>query len=154
MRDRNEDEVVQFAKLARETGYHIRFIEYMPLDAQDEWKPKSYGGQVIERIAASVSPDRRHRQHAGAGDALPVRRRRPGARCDHPFGSLSRSATAVTVCGSRQMASFGRACLLSRKQTLKGPMRAGASDDELAALARACVAAKWAGHRIGQVDYS
>jgi cyclic pyranopterin phosphate synthase len=47
-----------------------------------------------------------------------------------------------------------RACLFSLEETdLRGPLRAGASDDEIAELARTCVAAKWAGHRIGQTDF-
>jgi cyclic pyranopterin phosphate synthase len=47
-----------------------------------------------------------------------------------------------------------RACLFSLEETdLRTPMRAGASDDELAELARTCVAAKWAGHRVGRADF-
>jgi len=47
-----------------------------------------------------------------------------------------------------------RACLFALEETdLRGPLRAGASDDELAELARACIAAKWSGHRIGQADF-
>src|SRR5205814_2914109 len=34
----NDDEVVDFARWARETGYEVRFIEYMPLDAQHAWE--------------------------------------------------------------------------------------------------------------------
>ena len=30
----NDDEVVDFARWSRETGYEVRFIEYMPLDAE------------------------------------------------------------------------------------------------------------------------
>ena len=47
-----------------------------------------------------------------------------------------------------------RACLFSLEETdLRGPLRSGASDDDIAALARECVAAKWAGHRIGKADF-
>jgi cyclic pyranopterin phosphate synthase len=43
-----------------------------------------------------------------------------------------------------------RACLFSLEETdLRGPLRAGSSDEELESLARSCVAGKWAGHRIG-----
>src|SRR5436190_8456406 len=34
----NEDEVVDFARFSRETGYEVRFIEYMPLDADQAWE--------------------------------------------------------------------------------------------------------------------
>jgi cyclic pyranopterin phosphate synthase len=47
-----------------------------------------------------------------------------------------------------------RACLFSLEESdLRGPLRAGAADEELADLALACVAGKWAGHRIGQPDF-
>ena len=36
---------------------------------------------------------------------------------------------------------------------LRGPLRAGASDDELAGIVQGAIAAKWAGHHIGQVTF-
>ena len=53
LKDVNEDEVVNFATLARETGYEVRFIEYMPLDAQDEWTAAGVvaGAEILERIS-------------------------------------------------------------------------------------------------------
>ena len=44
---------MEFAELARETGYEIRFIEYMPLDAQEEWCAAGVvpGAEIIEQIA-------------------------------------------------------------------------------------------------------
>jgi GTP 3',8-cyclase len=49
----NEDEVVNFATMARETGYEVRFIEYMPLDAQDDWSADGVvaGAEILERIS-------------------------------------------------------------------------------------------------------
>jgi cyclic pyranopterin phosphate synthase len=47
-----------------------------------------------------------------------------------------------------------RSCLFALEETdLRGPMREGASDDELEALIRASVAGKWAGHRIDHEDF-
>src|SRR5262249_8225065 len=37
MRDVNDDEVVDLARFGREKGVGVRFIEFMPLDAQGEW---------------------------------------------------------------------------------------------------------------------
>src|SRR5260370_904647 len=37
MKDRNDDEVVDFARLARSEGYEVRFIEFMPLDGDNIW---------------------------------------------------------------------------------------------------------------------
>jgi GTP 3',8-cyclase len=154
MRDGNEAEVVEFAKLARDTGYHIRFIEYMPLDAQDEWKASNVvpGAEVIERIAAvfpliadtddKPEPATPYRFADGAPGRVAIIPSVTQPFCD------SCNRLRLTADG------FLRACLFSLEETdLKGPMRAGASDDELAALARSCVAAKWAGHRIGKVDF-
>ena len=47
-----------------------------------------------------------------------------------------------------------RSCLFALEETdLREPMRAGASDDELAGLIRAAVWAKWSGHRINHEDF-
>jgi GTP 3',8-cyclase len=48
-----------------------------------------------------------------------------------------------------------RACLFATEETdLRGALRSGASDDDLAALLRSTVAAKWAGHGISEVTFS
>ena len=79
----NDDEVVDFARWARETGYEVRFIEYMPLDAQHAWEREKVvpGARILEAIdAAYPDPCRRPRRRAG-GDLL-LRRRRAGQdRC-------------------------------------------------------------------------
>ena len=47
-----------------------------------------------------------------------------------------------------------RSCLFAVDETdLRGPLRSGATDDDLAALVRTTVAGKWAGHAIGQVHF-
>src|SRR5207247_8632964 len=38
MAGRNEGEVVEFARFSRDTGHEVRFIEYMPLDAEQAWE--------------------------------------------------------------------------------------------------------------------
>ncbi|MGE5763398.1 MAG: GTP 3',8-cyclase MoaA, partial [Mycobacterium leprae] len=54
IRGSNDDEVVDFARLARETGYEVRFIEYMPLDADNAWRRDEVvpAREVLDRIAA------------------------------------------------------------------------------------------------------
>src|SRR5437879_13277370 len=37
MKGKNDDEVVDFARLARDEGYEVRFIEFMPLDGDNIW---------------------------------------------------------------------------------------------------------------------
>jgi cyclic pyranopterin phosphate synthase len=154
IRDKNEDEVVQFAELARSTGYDIRFIEYMPLDAQDEWTAAGVvpGAEIIERIAAAfplvadtdeepepVTPFRFADGAPGRVGVIPS--------VTQPFCD---SCNRLRLTADGQL----RACLFSLEETdLRGPLRDGADDAELASLARECVAAKWAGHRIGRDDF-
>jgi GTP 3',8-cyclase len=154
IRDKNEDEVVHFAELARSTGYDIRFIEYMPLDAQDEWTAAGVvpGAEIIERIAAAfplvadtdeepepVTPFRFADGAPGRVGVIPS--------VTQPFCD---SCNRLRLTADGQL----RACLFSLEETdLRGPLRGGADDAELASLARECVAAKWSGHRIGRDDF-
>jgi cyclic pyranopterin phosphate synthase len=154
IKNHNEDEAVDFARLARRTGYEVRFIEYMPLDAQDEWSADGVvpGAEILERIQA-VFP------------LVPDTDEQPEPATPYRFadGAPGRIGVIPSVtepfcdsCNRLRLTADGqlRACLFALEETdLRGPLRAGASDDELAELARACIAAKWAGHRIGQADF-
>jgi GTP 3',8-cyclase len=154
IRNHNEDEAVDFARLARSTGYEVRFIEYMPLDAQDEWSADGVvpGNEILERIQA-VFP------------LVPDTDDQPEPATPYRFadGAPGRVGVIPSVtepfcdsCNRLRLTADGqlRACLFALEETdLRGPLRAGASDDELAELTRACIAAKWSGHRIGQADF-
>src|SRR6187397_730502 len=50
----NDDELVEFARWSRETGYEVRFIEYMPLDAEHAWERAKVvpGARILEAIDA------------------------------------------------------------------------------------------------------
>jgi GTP 3',8-cyclase len=150
----NEDEAPAFARLARETGYEMRFIEYMPLDAQDEWSAEGVvpGREILEQITAvyplvpdtddEPEPATPYRFADGAPGRIGVIPSVTEPFCD--------SCNRLRLTADGQL----RACLFSLEETdLRGPLRAGASDDELAARARECIAAKWSGHRIGQADF-
>jgi cyclic pyranopterin phosphate synthase len=154
IRGQNEDEVVDFARLARRTGYDIRFIEYMPLDAQDAWNAAGVvpGAEIIERIAAVFPLERS--EHEGAEPSTPF------VFADGAPGRVgiipSVTEPFCESCNRLRLTADGhlRACLFSLEETdLRTPARDGATDDELAALAAACVGAKWSGHRIGQSDF-
>ena len=154
IRDQNDDEVVSFAELARDTGYDVRFIEYMPLDAQEKWDPAGVvpGAEIIERIAAVFPLTRDHDPHPEPATPYRFVDGAPGRVGVIP----SVTAPFCDSCNRLRLTADGqlRACLFSLEETdLKGPLRAGASDDELAALAVDCVARKWAGHRIGKADF-
>ncbi|MDQ3877278.1 MAG: GTP 3',8-cyclase MoaA [Actinomycetota bacterium] len=153
MRDRNADEAVAFAQLARDTGYEVRFIEYMPLDAQDEWD----ASQVVSGAEVLAAIDERFPLMARPTDGEPAHTYEFADGTPGAVGLIS----AVTepfcdTCNRLRLTADGqlRACLFSLDETdLRGPLREGATDDELAALARDCIAKKWAGHRVGRPDF-
>jgi GTP 3',8-cyclase len=149
----NEDEAVSFAELARATGVEVRFIEYMPLDAEERWDrakvvPSSELRHRIEAAFPLVSAD---------GPASPAATFRFADGMPGAVGFIS-SVTEpfCETCNRIRITADGqlRSCLFALDETdLRSPMRAGASDDELASLVRGTVAEKWAGHRIGRRDF-
>jgi cyclic pyranopterin phosphate synthase len=148
-----DDEVVDFAEWARETGYEVRFIEYMPLDAEHKWEREKVvpAGRILEAIDAAYplestghgsEPATSYRFADGAPGGIGVI-----ASVTQPF---------CDTCNRMRLTAEGqaRSCLFALEETdLRGPMRAGASDDDLATLIRANVWAKWSGHRINHPDF-
>jgi cyclic pyranopterin phosphate synthase len=154
LRGVNDDEVVEFAALSRTRPWQIRFIEFMPLDGDNAWSRDQVvpAREILERIHARWpldldaggplrDPARIYRFKDGRGDLGVI------ASVTEPFcGSCDR--LRVTPDGKL------RTCLFSTWETdLKGPMRAGAGDGELAELFRAAVAKKEPGHGINRADF-
>jgi cyclic pyranopterin phosphate synthase len=149
----NQDEVVSFAEWARETGYDIRFIEYMPLDAQHAWEREKVvsGAWILEEIHAHYPL-----QAESHGSE-------PAASYGFADGAPGRIGVIASVtdpfcdtCNRLRITAEGqfRNCLFALEETdLRGPMRAGADDDELERLIRENVAGKWAGHKINHPDF-
>ncbi|HJR98683.1 MAG TPA: GTP 3',8-cyclase MoaA [Actinomycetota bacterium] len=149
----NDDEVVGFARWARTTGYEVRFIEYMPLDAQHEWERRKVvpARTVLDRID-EVFP-------LVADGGQPE----PATTYGFADGSSGRIGVIPSVtepfcdsCNRMRLTAEGqfRNCLFALEETdLREPMRAGASDDELEALLRSAMWSKWAGHRIDHPDF-
>ena len=149
----NDDELVEFARWSRETGYEVRFIEYMPLDAEHAWERAKVvpSARILETIAGTfpLSPIGHANEPAtsyGFADGAPGR---IGviASVTEPF---------CDTCNRLRLTAEGqvRACLFSLEETdLRGPMRDGASDEELAGLIRTTVWRKWSGHRINHADF-
>ncbi len=129
----NDDELVEFARWSRETGYEVRFIEYMPLDAEHAWERAKVvpSARILETIAGTfpLSPIGHANEPAtsyGFADGAPGR---IGviASVTEPF---------CDTCNRLRLTAEGqvRACLFSLEETdLRGPMREGASDEDLAA---------------------
>ena len=154
MRQRNDAEVLDFAAFARETGRIVRFIEFMPLDAQGEWGPEQLvpGREVVERINAAwplepvpdvnrVAPAERFRFADGRGEIGLI------SSVSEPFcGTCNR--LRLTADGSI------RNCLFSDDEHLvRDVLRAGGTDEEIENILRRAVWAKFPGHAINEPDF-
>ena len=153
MRGVNDDEIVDFARFGRERGVTIRFIEFMPLDADDGWSPGSVvpAAEVVAAIDAVYPLDRVEAR--GSAPAERFRYRDGGGE----IGVIA--SVTQSFCGSCdrvRLTAEGmfRNCLFAVRETdLRSVLRSGASDDDLAAAIAADVGQKWAGHAIGQVNF-
>ena len=149
----NDDEVLTFAELARETGHEVRFIEFMPLDAEGKWN----GASVVPSASLRDRIDAVHPLAAEGDGSSPASSYRFADGAPGRVGFIS-SVTEPFCdrCDRVRLTADGqlRACLFSLHETdLRGPLRAGVHDGELEALIRQTVASKWAGHRIGRADF-
>ncbi|GAA3280521.1 GTP 3',8-cyclase MoaA [Dactylosporangium vinaceum] len=149
LRGVNDDEAVPLLRFALEHGYELRFIEQMPLDAGHTWRREEMvtGAEILAALRSgfALTPDPGVRGGAPAEtwvvDGGPAK---VGviASVSSPFcGACDR--TRLTADGSV------RSCLFSQEETdLRGALRAGAGDEELADLWRKAMWAKPAGHGI------
>lgn len=150
IRGANEHEAVDFARLARERGFEVRFIEFMPLEHGQRWGEHALvpGHELRERIAEvfPLAPSPDQDPHAPAKDWV-FADGAPGL-----IGFIdSVTAPFCSTCNRIRLTADGklRTCLFSlREHDLLGPLRAGASDDELARLLAAAVATKELKHHI------
>ncbi|MBA2575845.1 MAG: GTP 3',8-cyclase MoaA [Euzebyaceae bacterium] len=155
IRGTNDDELLDFARLARETGYEVRFIEYMPLDAEEKWTRELVvpAREVLDRIAATFPlRDARHDPGPEPATTFTFADGAPGAVGVIP----SVTEPFCDACNRIRITPEGgfRTCLFSLGETdLRGPLRAGASDADLAALMTEAVRGKWAGHKINDADF-
>jgi GTP 3',8-cyclase len=154
MRGVNDDELVDFARFGRERGVVVRFIEFMPLDAQGDWTDDQVvtHAEVVERIG-EVFP--LEPADVGRGSAPAERfRYRDGGGEIGVIASVTQSF--CSSCDRIRLTAEGqlRACLFALEDTdLRTPLRDGASDDDLADLVVSTVGAKWAGHNIGDAVF-
>jgi GTP 3',8-cyclase len=151
----NDDEVVEFARYSRATGYEVRFIEYMPLDAEHHWERAKVvpSAEILERIErrypllpadddGGVEPATSFRFADGAPGGIGVI-----ASVTEPF---------CDTCNRLRLTADGqlRACLFSMNEVdLRDPLRRNESRGELERIIRAAVWAKWEGHKINHPDF-
>jgi GTP 3',8-cyclase len=161
IRGTNDDEVVDFARLARSTGYEVRFIEFMPLDADEAWRRD----QVVPSEEVLAAIDRAHPlipEDTGTQPtaAQPARVYRFADGAPGSVGVIpSVTAPFCASCNRVRLTADGqfRTCLFSLGETdLRDLLRAGAGDgdDDIGEAIRIAVAGKWAGHAIGAAEFS
>jgi len=153
IRGLNDDEVVDFARLTLERPLHVRFIEIMPLGANEHWAGDGYVSvsEMRSRIEAALGP----LEPVGRGDRVvgngPARYSRlPGAPGTVGFISPV-SEHFCFHCNRLRLTADGklRPCLLSDDEIdLRDALREGAGDEELQAIIAQAIAAKPARHHL------
>jgi len=146
----NDGEAVDFARLARERGFEVRFIEFMPLEHGHHWGRDRLvpGAELRARIDAAfpLEPHPDQDPHAPSRDWV-FADGAPGV-----VGFIdSVSEPFCATCNRIRLTADGklRTCLFSLvEHDLRGPLRAGASDHELGALLRAAVGTKERKHHV------
>ena len=153
VRGYNEDELGDFVALGRAQDYQVRFIEFMPLDAQGEWSMKAVvpGAEILARIHAihPLTP-----ADGNGGEPATVYRFLDGQGSIGVIASVTEpfceSCNRIRITADGQL----RTCLFAVcEHDLKGLLRSGATDEELADFIIAAVWKKEAGHKINQPDF-
>lgn len=149
----NDDEILDLAQYGRDNGLEIRFIEFMPLDATNQWERNKVVTQ--DEIVAIINAKFPLTQ-------LPNRGAAPADRWEYNDGKgtvgviPSVSHPFCGDCDRVRLTSDGqfRTCLFSTDESdLRALLRNGGTDDDIAAVIEKAVGAKWAGHHINQVNF-
>jgi GTP 3',8-cyclase len=145
-----EPDVAPLARYARERGFEVRYIEFMPLDAQQLWDRSKVllADQIIEMLSREICPL----------EAIPDRDPRAPALEYRFTDGIGRVGFIASVsrpfclnCNRIRLTADGklRYCLFAiEEDDVKSLMRGGAADEEIAALLRKNSAGKWEGHEI------
>lgn len=153
LKDFTEDEVVRFAEFARKHPYEVRFIEFMPLDADRTWsRDRVLPNAEVRRLIHAAYPlkDLGRERHGTS-------RRWEFADGLGSIGFISPvSEPFCGDCNRIRVTAEGklRTCLFSMTETdLRGPLRNGASDDELEKIIRAAVWEKELKHHVNDEGF-
>jgi GTP 3',8-cyclase len=155
MRGLNDDEAVPLTRFCLERGYQIRFIEQMPLDAQHGWRRDNMvtADEILAALSEefSLTPDDPAARGSAPAEAFLVD---GGPARVGVIGSVTRpfcgSCDRVRLTADGQV----RNCLFATTESdLRGALRAGASDAEIAELWRRAVASKLPGHGINDPGF-
>jgi cyclic pyranopterin phosphate synthase len=155
IRGMTEDEIIPLANFARRAGVEIRFIEFMPLDADNAWERNKvlFAHEIIEKLTLEFGllipcPDQN--PHAPAMEFQ-------FADGKGRIGLISSvSQPFCTHCDRFRITADGklRNCLFSLEETdVRAMLRGAAPDAEIAQAIRASIAAKKEGHEINTARY-
>src|SRR5215210_6598684 len=153
MRGFTEEEAVPFAEFARSTSFQVRFIEFMPLDADHNWTADSVlPGDELRAIIERVHPleELPREPHSTAR----VFRFSDGVGEIGFINPVSEPFCAD--CNRIRLTADGKlcTCLFSIHETdLRAPLREGASDAELERIVRDAVWRKELKHRVGEPGF-
>lgn len=150
-----EEDIVPLARFGRERGIEIRYIEFMPLDAQGLWDKSKVlmQDEMMEIISREIGPL----------EEIPDRDPRAPAseyRFADGIGTVgfiaSVSKPFCLNCNRIRLTSDGklRYCLFAIEETdLKGLLRDGSTDEAIAQAIRGNIRQKWIGHEINTVKF-
>ncbi len=155
VRGMTESEIVPFGEFARKTGAEIRFIEFMPLDADNAWERDKvlFAHEIIERLSAEIMP------------LIPIPDQNPHAPATEfvfqdgvgRIGFIASVSQPFCMnCDRFRITADGkvRNCLFSLEETdIRGLLRGGGTDSQIAEAVRSSVAAKWEGHQINTAKF-
>lgn len=154
MRDFTENRIVAFGQFARETGIPVRFIEFMPLDADGNWDSSAVlpGARIVELFSLKVRP------------LLPVNCRGSSPAMDYRFddgiGTIGVIASVTEpfceTCDRFRLTADGqlRTCLFGDDSgDLKALLRSGGDDKAIAELMREAVRSKKRGHGTDDLSF-
>ncbi|NVM56789.1 MAG: GTP 3',8-cyclase MoaA [Desulfobacterales bacterium] len=148
IRGLNDDEFLRFAELSVRKPYHIRFIEYMPIGHDSQWKPEKYiSSDEIKSKLESFGP--LHEIPHSAYDGPASRYRFDSAKGEIGFISAL-SHHFCPSCNRLRLTADGklRPCLFAHDEVdIKTPLRNGCSQEDLKELFQEAIARKTRQHR-------
>src|SRR4051794_13277268 len=153
MRGFTEEEAIPFAEFARSTAFQVRFIEFMPLDADHAWTKDSVltGEEVRRAIDAVYALEELPREPSSTARVFRFRDGRGEIGFINPV-----SEPFCADCNRIRLTADGklRTCLFSLHETdLREPLRAGASDADLQQVIRDAVWRKELKHHVGEAGF-
>jgi len=153
MRDFTEREIAAFVELARTSDYQVRFIEFMPLDADHAWTPDSVltGAELRALIEGEHELVEQPREPSATARVYRFADGRGEIGFINPV-----SEPFCADCNRIRLTAEGklRTCLFSIHETdLRAPLRDGATDGELEEIVRDAVWRKELKHRVGEPGF-